>query len=105
MRIILSIMLTLAFVSFLGCGKQATKDADKPTDTESTLAAQTVPQTTCPIMDGNEINKSIYADHDGKRIYFCCRACVAEFKKDPGTYVKQIEDEGITLDKTPEGGS
>ena len=105
MRTILSIMLTLAFASFLGCGKQAANDAKKPADTGSTLAAQIVPQTTCPIMDGNKINKNIYVDHNGKRVYFCCRACVARFKEDPDKYVKQLEDEGITLDKTPEGGS
>ncbi len=52
----------------------------------------------CPVM-GGKINKDIYADHDGKRVYFCCSSCVAEFKKDPQKYIDILENEGITLEK------
>ena len=58
------------------------------------------PQTTCPIMAG-KINKGIYTDYEGKRVYFCCKGCIAVFKKDPVKYVKKIEDEGVTLEKAP----
>ena len=33
------------------------------------------PQTACPVM-GLKIDKDIYVDYGGKRIYFCCQACV-----------------------------
>jgi YHS domain-containing protein len=59
-----------------------------------------VPQTTCPVM-GGKINKDIYTDYEGKRVYFCCQSCVEQFKKDPAKYVKKLEDEGVTLEKTP----
>ena len=58
------------------------------------------PQTTCPI-EGGKINKAIFADYQGKRVYFCCAGCPEEFKKDPAKYVKKLEDDGITLDKAP----
>jgi len=61
-------------------------------------AAAGKPQTNCPMM-GGKIDRSIYADYDGKRVYFCCDACPAEFKKDPAKYIKSMEDAGIVLEK------
>jgi YHS domain-containing protein len=55
-------------------------------------------QATCPVM-GGKINKEIFADHEGKRVYFCCRGCVETFKKDPAKYVKKLEDAGVVLDR------
>jgi YHS domain-containing protein len=62
--------------------------------------ASTAPQANCPIM-GGPINKQHYSDYQGKRVYFCCPACIPEFKKDPAKYVKKLEDQGIVLDKAP----
>lgn len=56
-------------------------------------------QTTCPVMEGQKVGKSLYVDHDGKRIYVCCEDCLAVVKKDPAKYIKKLEDQGITLDK------
>ncbi len=55
-------------------------------------------QATCPVT-GGKINKEVFADQDGKRVYFCCRGCVETFKKDPAKYVKKLEDAGVVLDK------
>ncbi len=66
-------------------------------------AAEGKPQTTCPVLGGN-VNKQVYADYKGQRIYFCCPGCDAEFKKDPEKYMKKIEEQGITLEKCPAGG-
>ena len=63
-------------------------------------AGQPKPQEFCPVM-GGKINKNIYADHDGKRVYFCCKGCIGTFKKDPEHYIKTMEDRGITLGKAP----
>ncbi|MBD3393703.1 MAG: YHS domain-containing protein [Chitinivibrionales bacterium] len=45
---------------------------------------------------GGAINKDVYADHNGHRVYFCCGACKREFKKDPSTYLKKLEELGET---------
>ena len=68
----------------------------------SLWAADPKPQTTCPVLGGN-IDKKVYADYKGKRIYFCCSGCDAEFKKDPEKYMKKLQEEGVTLEPAPAG--
>jgi len=58
-------------------------------------------QTTCPVMGGKIKNKKLFADHDGKRVYFCCEMCPEKFKKDPEKYIKKLQDAGVALDHTP----
>ena len=59
-------------------------------------------QATCPVM-GGKINKDVYADYEGKRVYFCCEACISTFKQDPAKYVKKLEGEGVTLETVSTG--
>ncbi len=48
-------------------------------------------QTTCPV-SGKEIDeKAVFADHEGRRVYFCCEGCPEKFKKDPGKYLEQLD--------------
>lgn len=47
------------------------------------------PQTICPVM-GNPINKNIYIDYNGKRVYFCCPPCPSNFMKYPEAYLKRL---------------
>jgi YHS domain-containing protein len=61
-------------------------------------------QTTCPVM-GGMINKNVYADYQGHRVYFCCPPCLKQFKKDPEKYVKKLKEQGVTLAKSPESAS
>lgn len=77
-------------------------EGDKPQGDEAKKEAkqESKAQTTCPVM-GGKIDKAIFADYDGKRIYFCCKGCPAEFAKDPAKYVKKLEDDGVTLEKAP----
>lgn len=58
------------------------------------------PQATCPVM-GGKINKSLYADYEGKRVYFCCSGCIEPFKKDPEKFIKKMEAEGVELERSP----
>ena len=64
------------------------------------VLAQGKAQTACPVLQGN-IDKNIYVDYKGQRIYFCCKGCDAEFKKDPEKYLKKMESQGITPEKSP----
>jgi len=66
------------------------------------VLALAAPQTTCPVM-GGKINKQLYVDYKGQRVYFCCMACPAEFKKNPEKYLQKLKDMGQEpeqLDKT-----
>jgi YHS domain-containing protein len=56
-----------------------------------------VPQTICPVM-GSKINKKLYVDYKGQRIYVCCRACIAPLRKDPEKYIKLLEAKGQAVE-------
>ncbi len=57
-----------------------------------------VAQTKCPVQ-GGDIDKALFVDVDGKRIYVCCSGCIDVVKKNPQKYIKELEDKGITLEK------
>jgi YHS domain-containing protein len=65
-------------------------------------AALAETQATCPVMGGT-INKELYADYDGKRVYFCCPYCDGEFKKDPQKYLDKLKEQGQEPGVTPKG--
>jgi Cu(I)/Ag(I) efflux system membrane fusion protein len=69
------------------------KPMDMPSGKTTQSAQPLVPQKTCPVM-GNPIDKSIFVDYKGKRIYFCCAGCPATFKKEPGKYLKKLDELG-----------
>jgi YHS domain-containing protein len=68
--------------------------------TAGPVLAQGKAQTTCPVM-GGDINKNIYADYKGQRVYFCCTGCDAEFKKNPDKYLEKMKSQGVTPEKSP----
>lgn len=55
-------------------------------------------QTTCPVMGGT-INKKLYADYKGERVYFCCMACPPKFEKDPEKYINKLKAMGQEPEK------
>ncbi len=59
-------------------------------------------QTVCPVQHGR-INKELYADYQGQRVYFCCPECIPIFKKNPEAYLKRMEQEGVAPEKVPGG--
>lgn len=63
--------------------------------------ALAAPQTTCPVM-GGEVNKDLYVDVEGKRIYVCCPYCMGEIKKDPAKYIAELEASGQDLENAPQ---
>ena len=117
-----TIMLAVALV-LTGCGRSSTpappvEDPGTPQDVSheepadhgdsphGTAAPAQVatpaggPQTTCPIM-GGAINKSLFVDHDGKRIYVCCESCLGKIKQDPEKYISKLTGQGIVLEDAP----
>ena len=57
-------------------------------------------QSACPVM-GGKVNKDLYVDYEGKRIYVCCQGCIGPLKKDPARYVEAMEKAGVALEATP----
>jgi YHS domain-containing protein len=52
--------------------------------------ASTTEQTTCPVMEGNKINKAIFTEYKGKKVYFCCPECKPKFEAEPEKYIAKL---------------
>lgn len=57
-------------------------------------------QTTCPVM-GGKINKALYADVNGNRIYVCCKGCIAKIKAEPSKFIEKMKKDGVDPEKAP----
>jgi len=57
-------------------------------------------QAICPVM-GGEINRNIFLDYEGKRVYFCCQACKGRFLEDPAGYLEKMKKKGVVLEDAP----
>ena len=99
---------SLAVIATLGLTYVAATAGDMPgmqMGKDNAAAAnnsKVVAQTKCPV-EGESIDKNIYIDADGKRIYVCCKDCLDKVRKSPGRYISEMEEKGITLDKAPAG--
>ena len=63
-------------------------------------------QIICPIMSFGGIgclmlDRSIYTDYQGKRIYFCSNNCLEKFKKSPEKYIRKLENQGVIFEEAP----
>jgi len=84
---------TLLAACILGIGLAATAAEEQKPEPKK--------QTTCPVMEGQPINKANYIDIKGKRIYVCCKGCLNQIKANPDKYIKRLEDKGIVFEKAP----
>jgi hypothetical protein len=101
--IFLGLFLTAAFLMTGSIVFAQTANTPAPaqgTEKAAPVKKKVVHQTICPVM-GGKIDRKLFVDADGKRIYVCCSACLEKVKADPQKYIKEMEDKGITLYKTP----
>ncbi len=89
-----SFVAAVVVVLFLaGCGdngKDQKKDEHKGHGAAAPAAPAKITQKTCPIM-GRKIDPKLFADHKGRRVYFCCKMCIGKFEKDPEEYIKKLD--------------
>jgi YHS domain-containing protein len=87
----------LGCIAGLAVSGMAAAQAEKNTNSDNVKKVAALkklkPQTVCPVM-GGEIDKAIFVDYNGKRIYFCCAGCPNEFKKNPEKYLKKLAKMG-----------
>jgi hypothetical protein len=57
-------------------------------------------QTTCPVM-GGKINRDLYVDADGKRIYVCCKGCIQAVQDNPDKYLEKLRDQNVKIEDAP----
>ena len=56
---------------------------------EGHAAAEVIEQKVCPVM-GGAIDKNVFVEHEGKKVYFCCPGCEDTFKADPEKYMTKL---------------
>ena len=78
------------------CSKDFMKDPEKyfAKMAEEKVLLESV-QKNCPVL-GEPINKNVFLDYKGRRVYFCCAGCIGEFKKAPETFLNKLPGENKT---------
>jgi YHS domain-containing protein len=91
----LAMMLALAVAFASGgvgwAGEPTTGFMDKPMPKQ---------QVACPVK-GGKINKDIYVDYQGQRVYFCCPECIPIFKTNPEAFLRKMREQGVVPEKSP----
>ncbi len=92
-------LLLVGLIMLNGCKKSEpapsetsaeTMQGDAATmDEPAKAVAAVLEQTTCPVM-GGAINKAIFTEHKGKKVYFCCSPCEEKFKEEPEKYIAKL---------------
>ena len=99
LTILLVIVGLTAIITVNGCKKKEPSPANSNLQSMEKVAGDTmnsaanIEQTTCPVM-GGAVDKDIYVEHKGKKVYFCCKACVEEFEKSPEKYISKLPQFG-----------
>ena len=96
----LIILVLSVMVVFTACKKSDHTDSADMEKARMELAKKT-DQKVCPVM-GEKLNPEIFVDHNGKRIYFCCKGCIEKFKAEPEKYMKKLN--GFKLEDVPNKG-
>jgi YHS domain-containing protein len=79
-------MLATVGLLLAGCaGNSAEPSAAKDAPVPDTEPMQTA-QVNCPVM-GDPIDSEVFTEHNGKRVYFCCKDCIAKFRANPDKYL------------------
>ena len=85
--VLMLLVLALVFLVFVsGCKKSSQPaDANKPIS----VSAGGIEQTMCPVLEA-PIDKNVYVEYEGKRVYFCCTMCKDQFLKEPQKYLAKL---------------
>jgi len=79
-----------------GCKAKVRKAEDKVATVFSTAAFKKgfTHQTLCPV-SGKPINANIMVEHDGRKVYFCCKGCPKKFQANPEKYLDKLPKKEI----------
>ena len=107
MRKVLQVVLILSLMATglvnMSCSKEEKTPQKEEEVTTKDTGSQTLKAQTIDAFSGKLVNKDIYADYNGKRIYFCCDQSKNQFNNDPEKYIEKFRELGITLEDAPAG--
>lgn len=93
--LITMIIILSVFVAF---GEKGHESHKQHSGANTEMHSESNVQTKCPVM-GGEINKELYVDHDGKRVFVCCQMCINKVKEKPEKFISILEEEGVELEE------
>ncbi len=95
-------LLLVGLIMLNGCKKSEPAPSETSADTMQEMqehavmmsesakeVVSAIEQTTCPVM-GGAINKAIFAEYKGKKVYFCCSPCEEKFNEEPEKYIAKL---------------
>ncbi|UCC32818.1 MAG: YHS domain-containing protein [Phycisphaerales bacterium] len=69
-------------------------------DQRKALADRPKVQVTCPVT-GKPVDKKVFTEHNGEKVYFCCENCIGKFQKEPGKYKRALASSYTFQTKCP----
>jgi YHS domain-containing protein len=100
MACLLASLLIVGLIALNGCKKSEPAPDETPVETMQEMhenmamraepaIASALEQTTCPVM-GAAIDKSLFTEYQGKKVYFCCPGCKEKFEAEPEKYIAKL---------------
>jgi len=96
---IVTSLLLVGLIMLNGCKKSEPAPTDTPAETmqgdaatmdkPAEVVAAVEEQTACPVM-GAPINKALFTEYKGKKVYFCCPGCEEKFQAEPEKYIAKL---------------
>jgi YHS domain-containing protein len=90
-----NIMILLAALSLVGlivvggCKESEPEGPGESVPEVNDVTSVAGEQTTCPIM-GMAIDKKVFVEYKGKKVYFCCPGCEDKFNAEPEKYLAKL---------------
>jgi YHS domain-containing protein len=69
--------------------KQEMSQQKTEAEDQTMQVASATEQTLCPVM-GEPIDKNIFVEYEGKKVYFCCKGCETKFNENPELYIAKL---------------
>jgi YHS domain-containing protein len=84
--VLVTALVVIGLVVVQGCKKEP---EPAPSTAGEVVAAAEIMQKTCPVMGGT-INKDLFVEYKGKKVYFCCSGCEKHFEAEPEKYLAKL---------------
>jgi YHS domain-containing protein len=81
-------LAVICLLVIVGCQKKTEPATPPPAEANATAAAE-IEQKICPVMEA-PLDKNVFTVYQGKKVYFCCGQCKAEFEKNPEKYLSKL---------------
>ncbi|MHC4843297.1 MAG: YHS domain-containing protein [Planctomycetota bacterium] len=98
-RLVLFSCVLIGLILFIsGCSKKESEPVqaeeqieaiESTVETAKDAIVTTAEQKVCPVM-GAPINKALFVEYKGKKVYFCCAGCEKKFEENPEQYLAKL---------------